>query len=194
MLSSPLVYNSFQNLMGAQRGRREFAEIYIRPQPHQNVLDVGCGTSLILDHLPHANYWGFDISEDYIAFGRQRFGNRGQFFCKLLTPAEVKNLPSFDIVLALGLLHHLDDDAAADLLKLAHSALKPGGRLLTVDPTLTPKQNPIARFLVNRDRGQNVRAPEAYLQLVNQVFPHTQGMVVHRRWIPYTHWIMECTA
>ena len=194
MLSSPFVYNGFQSLMGADRGRREFTELYIRPQPGQNVLDVGCGTSLILDYLPHANYWGFDISEEYIAFGRQRFGKRGQFFCKLLTPAELKNLPSFDIVLALGLLHHLDDDAAADLLALAHSALKPGGRLLTVDPTVVPKQNPIARFLVNRDRGQNVRVPEAYLQLVNRVFPHTRGAVTHRRWIPYTHWIMECTA
>ena len=37
------------------------------------------------------------------------------------------------LVLALGLVHHLDDSEASDLFRLGYTALKPGGRILIVD-------------------------------------------------------------
>ena len=33
----------------------------------------------------------------------------------------------YDLVLAIGVLHHLDDEQAEEFLNLARSALKPGG-------------------------------------------------------------------
>ncbi len=94
--------------------------------------------------------------------------------------------------MAVGVLHHLDDEAVLQLLELAKSALKDGGRLVTLDPCFDKDQNPIARYLVSKDRGQNVRSADQYHELGCNVFEQVTGEVKHRSWIPYTHWIMEC--
>ncbi len=192
ILSHPLVYSLSQSLMGAHKSRTEFAANYIQPFTGMKVLDVGCGPAEILAYLPDVAYWGFDISEAYIEQARTRFGQRGQFHCKQLQLNDLGKLPQFDVVLALGLLHHLDDSIAMEVMQLAHKALKPEGRLITIDPCFTPSQNPIARFLINNDRGQNVRDKDGYEALACQVFSSPSVDVHHQAWIPYTHCFMEC--
>lgn len=193
ILSHPYIYSVFQNLMGAHKGRISFVSGFIRPVPGSVVLDVGCGTAEILDYLPYVNYWGFDISQTYIDQAVKRFGVKGKFQCKVLNAADLDNLPKFDVVLAVGLLHHLDDTGAGQILALVHQALKIGGRLITIDPCIAPEQNPIARFLVTHDRGQHVRSCGEYAALVSSIFLQPLVEVKHRSWIPYTHCIMECT-
>lgn len=193
ILSIPIVYTGFQALLGAHAVRRALVDTAVRAAPGMCVLDVGCGPSEILDYMPGVRYWGFDISERYIAQARERFGSRGQFYCKLLTEGDLAQLPEFDIVLAIGLLHHLDDGVAQDLLRLALHALKPGGRLVTLDPCIHPGQSPIARWLIARDRGQNVRTQSGYASLAAMVFTDCRVEIRHKTGIPYTHCIMECT-
>lgn len=193
LLSSPHVYRLFQTLMGARGGWIRFVERYMRPQAGDSVLDLGCGPADVLDYLPPVGYWGYDISPAYIKQAQRKYGARGHFHCKLLKRPDLDQLPRFDIVVASGLLHHLDDDVAQELLVLAHAALKPGGRLVTIDPCLVPGQSPIARFLIERDRGQNVRTRDAYAALAGKVFQRLQVEVRHKTWIPYTHCFMECT-
>lgn len=192
ILSFPVVYSAFQHLMGARSFRIKFVEEFVRPFPGCRVLDIGCGPADILAYLPEVNYWGFDVSDAYIARAESQFGRRGKFHCQELTRDDVEKLPKFDIVLALGLLHHLDDESAAGVLQLAFQALKPGGRLLTFDPCLDSGQNFISRFLVEIDRGQNVRTAEEYRSIASAVFDAPHVEVRHRSWIPYTHCFMEC--
>lgn len=192
VLSHPRIYSSFQSLMGARKFRTNFVSRYIRPFPGMTLLDVGCGPADILAYLPEINYWGFDISEDYIGKARRSFGHRGHFHCKQLQVDDLDRLPQFDVVLAIGLLHHLDDEVALDVLRLAHRALRTGGRLLTVDPCLDPSQNAISRFLVSKDRGQNVRNKTGYAALAGAVFGDFSAELRHQAWIPYTHCFMEC--
>lgn len=193
ILSHPAVYGAFQNLMGARQKRREFVRDFVRPEAGYAVLDFGCGPAAILDCLPLVRYWGFDISRAYIQQATSRFGDRGHFSCKALEPADLEHLPRFDIALAIGVLHHLDDAQATELLRLAHQALRPGGRFVSLDPTLVAGQNRIARLLVRYDRGQNVREPEHYRALAAPFFPQVRSEVRHQSWIPYTHFMMECT-
>ena len=192
ILSHPFFYSVFQSLMGAHRSRQSFVADYVKPFPGMKILDVGCGPADILDYLPEVDYWGYDISEAYIAQATTRFGQRGRFNCKQLQFEDLAVLPKFDVVLALGLLHHLDDSVAAGALQLAHEALKQGGRLLTIDPCLDPSQNSVARFLVQNDRGQNVRDRAGYEVLACKTFTAPIVDVRHRAWIPYTHCFMEC--
>lgn len=192
ILSHPFVYSAFQSLMGAHRSRQSFVTNYVKPISGMKILDVGCGPADILGYLPDVDYWGYDISEAYIAQARTWFGRRGRFNCKQLQLDDLAVLPKFDIVLALGLLHHLDDSVALTVLQLAHEALQPGGRLLTIDPCLDPLQNPVARFLVRNDRGQNVRNKEQYRALAKRVFSSPRVEVRHQAWIPYTHCFIEC--
>jgi len=156
------------------------------------ILDIGCGPADILAYLPNIEYWGFDISEQYIERAGNAFGTRGHFRCKQLQVDDLDELPKFDVALAIGLLHHIDDQVALNVLQLAYQALKPGGRLLTVDPCLEPSQSFIARFLVRHDRGQNVRDKGEYEALALSVFKAPNVVVRHQAWIPYTHCIMEC--
>jgi SAM-dependent methyltransferase len=192
-LSHPSIYDLFQSIMGARSVRRNFTTNSIRACPGSRVLDVGCGTAQILDYLPEGvDYWGYDINPKYIAAAQAKFGRKGRYACRLLEESEIRAIAPFDIVLVIGLLHHLDDDAARNVLHLARLALKPGGRVVSIDPVFTANQNPIARMLVSRDRGQNVRDEKGYLVLARHEFHLVEGNVCHRIWIPYTHWIMEC--
>jgi SAM-dependent methyltransferase len=194
VLSHPWIYDVFQNIMGARSVRRSFSTIYIRAYPGCRLLDIGCGTAWILEYLPEGiDYRGYDINPEYITAAQAKFGKRGQFNCRLLEESEVAKILPFDIVIAVGLLHHLDDDTARNVVRMASLALKTGGRFLSLDPVFTAGQNPIASFIIGRDRGRNVRDAESYLSLVCHEFNHVEGMVQHRVWIPYTHWIMECT-
>jgi SAM-dependent methyltransferase len=193
IFSNPIIYSAFQNIMGAHHFRVGFVEEFVRPISGCAILDIGCGPADILTYLPDVDYCGFDISDAYIARAKNRFGERGKFFSKILTYADIATMPKFDIVLALGLLHHLDDESAIAILQLASKALKPGGRLVTFDPCFDAKQNLVSRFLVGADRGQNVRTSAGYTAIANEVFETPHIVVRHRAWIPYTHCFMECT-
>lgn len=194
-LSYPSVYDFFQDIVGADRWRRDFVRRSVRPRQNDRILDIGCGTARILDHLPPSiTYYGFDASRDYIDAAVRHYGDRGKFMCANVDEAGLATLEPFDLALASGILHHLDDHQAQALMKLAHAGLKPGGRLITIDPCLATGQNPLARFMIVRDRGQNVRDAEGYRALPDGIFSQVTGTLVHRHWIPYTHWVMECRA
>jgi SAM-dependent methyltransferase len=195
VLDSAAAYNIFQHLMGADRGRREFVRCYVRPKSGQWVLDIGCGTADILAYLPDVHYYGFDSSQKYIDAARQRFGNRAALACTRVSESALEGIPKVDLALAIGVVHHLDNDEAVGLFQLAHSALKRGGRLVTLDCCFAPGQSRIARFLIAHDRGQNVRDERGYKSLAEGVFPTVKTYIRHdMARVPYTHLIMECTA
>lgn len=193
ILSYPWVYDALQNLMGAKKIRRELVSEFIRPQSHCHLLDVGCGTGIMLSYLPESiHYWGYDINPIYIDSAKKQFAGRGQFNYGLLTRETLITLPKFDVVLAVGVLHHLEDDEAKTFFSLAHEALKEDGRTITLDPCFVSGQNSIAHYLIRHDRGKNVRDSNSYLALAAPNFRNISGFLRHRTWIPYTHWIMEC--
>lgn len=196
ILSLSRVYDLFQKLMGAKEGRKVLAQRYIRAKTEDRVLDIGCGTAQIIKFLPEVLYWGFDPNPRYIQSAKEQFGEgRYAFSCTDVDEAVLGTLPKFDIVLALGVLHHITDDAAVQLARLAKIALKKGGRLVTIDPCFVEGQSPIARFLISRDRGQHVRNREAYQLLMGQVFNAINVEIRHDlARFPYTHLIMECAS
>lgn len=112
-----------------------------------------------------------------------------------MTGGTLGQLPPFDIVLAVAVLDHLDDAGATALLTQARSALRAGGRMVTMDPCSTNPQSPVARFVIGRDRGRNVRSRDGYRALACGVFARVEAHVgTDLSRIPYTHLVMECTA
>jgi len=192
ILSSPQFYELFQKLMGINYIRSEFVREFINPFPACRILDIGCGPARILDYLPDCQYYGFDPSRKYIDDAILRYGKRGHFHCSLVEKATIDHLELFDIVIAVGVLHHLDDDQSLRLLRLAKSALRDSGKLITIDPVFVEAQNVVSRFLINRDRGLNVRSSQEYFELAHSVFFDIQAEVKHRFWVPYTQYIMTC--
>src|SRR5690606_23814116 len=99
----------------------------------------------------------------------------------------------FDIVLAMGVLHHLDDGEADDLLRMAASALRPGGRFIALDGVLTENQGAIERAIVLRDRGRFVRSADGYERLARARFDDVESRIYHGQLrIPYAHLAMSC--
>lgn len=195
VLSLPAAYRAFQNLVGGNHHQRHLAE-HAKPVTGEKVLDIGCGPGDILAFLRDVDYTGFDISPEYIAAAKKRFGQRGRFWCGDVGLAALEQeRGTFDLVLATGVLHHLDDERAAKLFELARLALRPGGRLVTFDGCYVTGQSGIVRWLLSRDRGKFVRRREEYLRLASVCFPTVEARVRHDLLrIPYTHLIMRCSA
>ena len=191
LLSIPTVYDFAQTLMGARANRIWLQQQFIQAQPGERVLDVGCGTADILSVMPDVDYTGFDISQSYIAKASRRWGDRGRFHAQLLNGEIMQDLEKFDLILATGLLHHLDDNEVHDLFETLAKGIKSDGRIVTVDGTFAEGQNSVARFVVQRDRGKSIRSPEGYANLAKSHFSSVRGHLVERKWIPYTYWIME---
>lgn len=196
ILSTPGMYDFVQTMLGASKSRRRLVRDHIRPEPGNVLLDIGCGTGELLPFLPAGiHYHGFDLSQRYIDAARHRHSSRGIFDCMDIADYRptADSRPA-DIVLAIGVLHHLDDDIAVKLLRTAHSQLRPGGRFVTLDGTLIPNQSRIARKLVLQDRGQNIRTPERYTDLARGIFGQVETHVrTDMIYVPYTHCILECT-
>jgi SAM-dependent methyltransferase len=191
ILAIPAVYSAFTRFVG---GRDVFAKDYVRAKDGDRILDIGCGPGTMLGLLPEGvDYLGADMSEDYIESARAAYGPRGRFICQRVDKNAFEGQAGFDIVIASGLLHHLDDDQAADLIDIAHHVLKPGGRLVTLDGCYTPDQSALRRYLVSRDRGEHVRQSSAYVELAQRRFPEVKPTVLNDMMrIPYTLLAMEC--
>jgi cyclopropane fatty-acyl-phospholipid synthase-like methyltransferase len=191
-LSSPRVYDLAMFIMGSKRSRRQFVNRYLRVKGGEDVLDIGCGTAEILDYMPPVRYTGWDTSAEYIESCQQRYPD--QTFKQGALP---DGTGTYDIVMALGVLHHMNDDECRAFFAAAKRNLKPGGRVVTLDACKTPMQNPAARVFFALDRGQAIRFEKDYLELAHSELDTVKSHVVTDLmpvWIPYTHIIMEGTA
>lgn len=190
VLSLPGVYRAAQGAIGSNNVRRVLVERYLRPEPGQRVLDIGCGTGDLLSWLPDIDYLGHDPSLDYIDAARSKFGADGTFVVGGVGEVEIEPA-TFDAAVAKGVLHHLDDETARALFAEAARALRPGGRLVTIDPAYLVGQSPIARFLASRDRGRNVRTADQYRALVPESFFGVEVVEHHDLLrVPYSHAVM----
>ena len=195
ILSLPVVYSLFSTLLGGHRVRTECVAKYIRPKSSDRVLDCGCGPADLLEYLPDVDYVGIDIDAEYVTAARSRYGDRATFRLGPLGEDTMTEEAHYDLVIAWGVLHHLDDDRVTEFTRLARQSLKPTGRLVTLDPCYTDDQFRIARYFADRDRGQHVRSLEVWTHLVTPTFPFATFHVRHDLLrIPYTHLIMECPA
>ncbi len=193
LLRGPRLYDALSRLVGEHRVKTELVTRYARVSRGDRVLDIGCGTGRTLAYLPEVDYLGFDPSAAYIEAARRSYGDRGTFVCAGVHDVRLEDFPRADVALAVAVLHHLDDDAASRLFQLASSRLVPGGRLVTLDAVIAPAQSRVARFLIDRDRGRNVRTEDGYAALARRVFPHVQSAVRHDMLrVPYTHVILTC--
>ncbi|MAE96454.1 MAG: hypothetical protein CL910_17535 [Deltaproteobacteria bacterium] len=195
LLASPWAYRTAQALIRGAASYRILAEEYLKARSGERVLDIGCGPADLLAHLPDVDYVGFDASPRYIEWARKRHGERGRFLCRTLDEAELMELGagSFDLAIAYGLVHHLDDAEARSFFELARSALRPTGRLVTIDGCYLPEQSGFVRMLLQRDRGQHVRRPEAYRELAAAAFASvTADLRGDLLRMPYSLIVMEC--
>jgi hypothetical protein len=101
------------------------------------------------------------------------------FNCSRVSTEKLGGMEKFDIAITMSVLHHLNDDEAIDLFRLARSTLVEGGRLATMDPCYVDGQSRAARYIISRDRGLNVRSEDGYRTLAEQVFERVNVTIRH---------------
>jgi SAM-dependent methyltransferase len=192
VLAIPAAYQLWWNVVGGPALAKVLVNDYIQPTAGARILEIGCGPGTIFGYLPPSDYLGFDLSPEYIDLARKRFP-KARFVCERVSQFSLANEQSFDVVLALGIVHHLDDAEARQLFQIAYDALTPGGKLVTQDGVWTGDQSPAARWFLARDRGEHIRNEREYIGIASQVFSDIKSSIRHDLLrIPYTHLILEC--
>lgn len=198
-LARPKLYDGFQHLVGAYSWRRKVINDLVAPilTVGDRFIDIGCGTGDILQCLPHdVSYFGFDRNPAYIEAARSRFFDRdARFECESVGQESSENYPKFDVAIAFGLMHHLDDADVIKLLQTARNVLTEEGVLFLLDPVFVSSQSKLARFIVSKDRGQNVRTLDGYRELCKRVFSCVEYRIDMRPMlIPYTGIVITCSS
>jgi SAM-dependent methyltransferase len=188
------IYSGLKLLLGKKSTSELLISRFIRPFAGAKILDLGCGPEGILEKLPPSiEYHGCDSNPRYIADAKEKFGKRGNFWIVDFNSPHIDSGNAlagggFDIVHISAVLHHLPDESVRKLLAIAKKSIKPNGRLFCLDNVLTSQQNPIARWLILRDRGLYIRTVEKYMELFTDSWP---GISYEIRTdllrLPYTH-------
>ncbi len=116
-------------------GRRRIIESFLEPvcsnleSNRSRILDIGCGTGANLEMLSRfGEAEGVDVSTEALAFCRERG-------LQNVRQGEAEHLPyedgSFDVVTALDVVEHLDDDVEG--LREMRRVLRTGGRRYTLE-------------------------------------------------------------
>ncbi len=193
VLSSPLIYESFQRLVGGTEMRERCLDL-LDIKAGQRVLDVGCGPAYYVKNLPSVEYFGFDTNARYIEHAQKKFGDRGTFRCEVFSEDSATGLGKFDRVLLMGLLHHLTDQECHDLLSLIGRVLAPGGVVLALDTVVHDGQTWFERKLALGDRGEHVREGAGFEALGRAHFETVDGRLAEPSWVPAVHFIMKLSS
>lgn len=192
VLKHSRIYDLFSNIVIKKNKRIDFVASYLLRNTSCKLLDVGCGTAKILEILPDSvDYTGIDLSEEYIQSAKAQYGDRGKFFCESVDALQAGE-EKYDVILAEGLLHHLDDDSVSHLAQVSSRLISEQGRFISIDPVYVKGQSVTSKYLISKDRGQSVRDVKAYKSLVSTAFSNVTADVRHDLLrIPYSHLIME---
>lgn len=160
------VYTTFQNMIGKKNARADFFKQYIGDTTGKRILDLGCGTANILEHIhDEKEYVGIDFSDKYIEAAKKRFEGRktSKFYNIDLNEYSRTTTDKFDIVLMIGVLHHISDAEVEQVMTSIKRIIADGGVFISHDPCFTKKMNPIAKLLCMLDRGRYVRNVDEYV-------------------------------
>jgi SAM-dependent methyltransferase len=121
----------------AQFHRQLLAPILLNINCGAQILDIGCGTGLLVNALQQTGFQqvsGIDISPQQIAVALKR-GLPCRLVDEHYLANEARIAPnSLDVVFLLDVLEHLEVDKQLPLLSSVHALLRPGGGMVVSVP------------------------------------------------------------
>lgn len=126
----------------------------------KSILDLGCGTGYLAPFFSKNFYLGIDIDKNLIAYAKEH--QKGYSFLHQ-DATKVKLKKKFDIVLVVGVIHHLNDKDAVKFVNTIKSHLKSGGKVLIIEaiPPLISWNIP-GQILRYMDKGAFIRSVNDY--------------------------------
>jgi len=161
LLRHPKIYRFFQSVLSNKRDNLyNILSNYLKKNyPNHSIIDIGCGDAEFASYFDKKiKYVGIDISEKYIESARKKFPYF-QFYNHDIT--KINNLSFTNCVfLLIGVIHHIDDENSKNLISQLKSI--EGSVIISIDPVKIKKQHPIARLLIQLDRGEFIRTKSHY--------------------------------
>jgi len=133
-----------------------------------SIVEVGCGQGENLQglrKLGYSDFCGIDISEAQLTQARSEFG-----LVDRVAQADAVNWlaerpATFDCILAIDLLEHLELAELLELGRACRSALQPSGQLLVQVPNGVSPMNPIRDADITHVRAFTVQSLEQFFRL-----------------------------
>jgi SAM-dependent methyltransferase len=122
-----------------------------------SVVDIGCGIGSYAD-ITRGEYLGIDQNCRFIDYARRKHRSPNQTFRCIDANTLVCEQSGFDLALMVDFLHHLSDEQCVRLLKDSSRLAR---RYVVNFEPITYQPNPIGRWIVEHDRGENPRPLDA---------------------------------
>ena len=109
----------------------DFIDRYLTKDDQVKVLDIGCGSGLMLNALEEVGQtFGMDMSDEAICFSKEIFNGRVE---KGVLPDQLPYQDNFfDLITALDVIEHIGNDI--DSIRAIRSLLAPGGKCILTVP------------------------------------------------------------
>lgn len=193
LVTIPQVYEMIQNGLGGVSARRSFKEEYFPDVAGKRVLEVGCGPGTWFPEISEcAEYLGMDWNAQHIVEANKKFGSD---IVRFVNGDVSKDVPQegdgYDFIFAFGILHHLNDEQVTSLLQVCEKLVSKQGKFISVDPVYHDGQNFFAKWMNDRDSGQDIRTENAYASLVSRAFGNVETSIcTDKLRIPYSHCVI----
>jgi SAM-dependent methyltransferase len=156
----------------------------IDPASDLRLLDVPCGTGVLIDICRPCEYHGFDLDLSRIITLQHTLPAKTKVLCASVTDIPYQDA-SFDRILVSGLFHHVPEDVAEKCLQEFRRILKPGGSLILFD-AIWPRWWNVAGWIGRlMDEGKYVRSASWYNKIISTYFLLEKGSYPCRLGLEY---------
>ena len=133
-----------------------------------SILDLGCGTGEFSYYFKGYNYNGIDIEPNYIEYAKANYD--GNFEIMDASNMMFEN-NRFDVIIVLGVFHHLNDNLCLKIFDEMKKVLKKNGKIIIMeDVDVESKYDIIGNLLRKYDKGDHIRTKKEYMSLFQQNF------------------------
>lgn len=176
IIKKPIVYNFIQKIF---KGEEPFVELAKCLSGFENAhcLELGAGTGLS-SPMGFSKLTVTDINSDYL-------DSISVPATKVVCSATdlFFDDSSFDVVFALGLFHHLDDEQFKTALSEVRRVLRTGGVFIDLDNLWPTRITRIPAFIVRwLDHGKHVRSLTRQREMISEFFPDLSEFVGTYSW------------
>lgn len=169
--ASPWLWLVAQHTIGGTPDKQAILRQHYKGE--RRVIEVGCSIgniarSLIKEH--DLEYVGLDIDTGALDFARKWFAPYPNFSFSDQSLQDVAATGArFDLVCVTGVLHHVPDDVAQDMLDGARAVAAKGARLLMFDPIpLRAGDGPVYGLIHKLEQGEFLRPPARLREMITK--------------------------
>jgi 2-polyprenyl-3-methyl-5-hydroxy-6-metoxy-1,4-benzoquinol methylase len=168
----PHLWLLMQMLIGGNGSKQKFAKKWYSGQ--KSILEIGCSVgnvSSCFTRFENIEFTGIDIDAAVIEVAQKRFRKYPNFSFQNCYLAEfIKQDKKADYILFAGILHHVDDQTAIQLLMDVKRCANAESSIVVYEPEI-PRENDsfiLRHFIKKMEQGQFVRSRSGYQSLIEQ--------------------------